>query len=143
MTVINRSETAGDGAIRRALIELVVPSQSAAALSFGCKLYKHRSVQRSGQQMKFPQIYCKRISCRSGFIEVLPNIHPGHIKLEVRNIGPDFNHSEADVSVPDEAVTGNPIQLDIGEARRLTELLAVVIEVADNHRRKVRAKELT
>ena len=36
--------------------------------------------------MQFPKIHCKSISYRSGFIEVVPNIHPGHVNIEVWNL---------------------------------------------------------
>lgn len=89
--------------------------------------------------MKFPQIYCNDISYRSGFVEVLPNIHRGHINLEVWNLHPDFRHSEADASIADasirdEAVTANTeIELNISQARRLIELLSVAIEAAEQN----------
>lgn len=84
--------------------------------------------------MEFPRIYCRNISYRSGFIEVLPNIHPGHVNIEVWNIHPDSSQPGADIrdgSVSDEDVIGNTeIELSIAQAKELVELLSRAIEAA-------------
>lgn len=85
--------------------------------------------------MEPSRIYCKSISYRAGFIEVAPNIHQGHINVEVWNIHPDFDKPTADIrdgSVPDEDVTGNTeIELDVAQARQLVELLKLAIDAAE------------
>jgi hypothetical protein len=84
--------------------------------------------------MEFTRICCRNISYRSGFIEVLPNLHPGHINIEVWNIHPDFRQPAADIrdgSIPDKDITGNTeIELDIEQAKKLVELLNHAIGVA-------------
>lgn len=85
--------------------------------------------------MAFTRICCRNISYRSGFVEVLPNIHPGHINIEVWNIHPDFSQPAADIgddSIPDEDVTGNTeIELDIEQAKKLVALLNRAIGAAE------------
>lgn len=85
--------------------------------------------------MKVSRIYCKGISYRAGFIEVVPNIHQRYINVEMWNIHPDFNSPTADIrdgSAPDEDVTGNvELELDVAQARQLVALLNLAIEAAE------------
>lgn len=87
--------------------------------------------------MQFPKIYCNSVSYRSGFIEVRPDIHPGHVNLEVWNLHPDHNQRAVDIAddnIADADVTGNTeMELDVMQAKELVRLLNLAIEaVADN-----------
>ena len=86
-------------------------------------------------QMKSPQIYCKSIPYRSGLIEVLPNVHAGHVNIEVWNLHPDCNYAPTDIrdgSISDEDVIGHTeIELDIAQAKTLVALLQLAIEAAE------------
>ena len=89
--------------------------------------------------MEFTRICCGNISYRSGFVEVLPNIHPGHINIEVWNIHPDFRQPAADIgdgAIPAEDITGNTeIELDIEQTKKLVELLNRAIGAAEKQTR--------
>jgi len=84
--------------------------------------------------MKFPRIYCRSIPYRSGFVEVRPNIHDGHINIEIWNLHPDHDQHAVDISdscIADVDVTGNTeIELDIAQALELVRLLGDAIKLA-------------
>lgn len=82
--------------------------------------------------MQFPKIYCNSASYRSGVIEVRPDIHPGHVNLEVWNFHPDHDRRAADIADAD--VVGNTeMELDVMQAKELVRLLNLAIEaVAGN-----------
>lgn len=86
--------------------------------------------------MQLPKIYCKSVSYRSGFVEVRPNIHPGHVNIEVWNLHPNHDRrvtGVADDCISDDDVTGNTeIELDIIQAKELVRLLSIAIEAAES-----------
>ena len=86
--------------------------------------------------MRLPKIHCKSISYRSGFIEVVPNIHPGHVNIEVWNLHPDYDRSARDIAderIADTDVIGNTeIELDLHQAKELVRLLGMAIAAAEN-----------
>jgi hypothetical protein len=86
--------------------------------------------------MQFPKIHCKSISYRSGFIEVVPNIHPGHVNIEVWNLHPDYDRRARDIAdecIADTDVIGNAeIELDLHQAKELVRLLGMAISAAEN-----------
>jgi hypothetical protein len=85
--------------------------------------------------MQFPKICCKSVSYRSGFVEVRPNVHPGHVNIEVWNLQPNHDQRATDLAddcIGDGDVTGNTeIELDIIQAKELVRLLSVAIEAAE------------
>jgi len=85
--------------------------------------------------MEFPKIYCKSVPYRSGFVEVRPNIHSGHINIEIWNLHPDHEQQAADIAdsgISDAAITGNTeIELNIAQAKELIRLLGRAIEAAE------------
>ena len=86
--------------------------------------------------MQLPKIYCKSVSYRSGFVEVRPNVHPGHVNIEVWNLHPDQDQRATDIAddcIGDADVTGNTeIELEITQAKELVRLLSVAIEAAES-----------
>jgi hypothetical protein len=87
--------------------------------------------------MEFPKIYCNNVSYRSGFVEVIPNVHPGHVNVEVWNLHPDHDRRTTDIAdnyIADTDVTGNTeIELNIIQAKALVRLLTMAIEAAENN----------
>jgi hypothetical protein len=87
--------------------------------------------------MQSPKIYCNSVSYRSGFVQVLPNVHSGHINLEVWNLHPDHDKRAIDITdvcLADADVTANTeIELDVAQAKELVRLLSVAIEAAKIH----------
>jgi len=78
------------------------------------------------------KIKCNAISYRKGFIEVLPEIHPGCINIETWEIqskfdldGVDFEDSQ----LPDSAFVANTeIEMGLPEAKQLVAVLLKAIE---------------
>lgn len=85
--------------------------------------------------MESKQIKCTGVPYRQGWVEIVPNIHQGHVNLEAWSVVPevDMSLSSVDIaSVPDAAVTGNvEVELSIAEARQLVVTLQAAIEVAE------------
>lgn len=81
------------------------------------------------------RLRCTGVPYRQGFIEVVPNIHPGHVNIEVWNLRSDVEISGSepgDPSIPDEAYVGNTeIELSVSEAERLIDLLRDAIREAE------------
>lgn len=79
-------------------------------------------------------IKCNGIAYRKGFIEVIGQIHPGHINLEVWGIAPDFNIDNLTIrtgSIPDGAVTGNvELELSIAQTKALITRLEAAVAAA-------------
>lgn len=86
--------------------------------------------------MDFPKIHCKNIPYRSGFVEVRPNMHSGHINIEIWNLDPGYDRDATDVSddrLSDTDVTSNTeIELDIAQALELIRLLNAAVAAARN-----------
>jgi len=85
--------------------------------------------------MRFPKLYCKGVPYRAGFVEVSPNIHPGHINLEIWNLDPDHDQRVTDIGDDcsvDTDVTGNTeIELDLAQAKELVRLLGMAIDAVE------------
>jgi hypothetical protein len=85
--------------------------------------------------MKLPKIHCKSVSYRCGFVEVRPNVHPGHVNVEIWSLHPGYDRRVTDIAddcICDGDVTGNAeIELDIIQAKELVRLLVVAIEAAE------------
>lgn len=86
--------------------------------------------------MQLPKIYCKSVLYRSGFIEVRPNIHPGHVNIEIWNLHPDHDRQATDIAddcIGDADVTSSTeIEMELVQAKELVWLLSVAIEAAEN-----------
>jgi hypothetical protein len=86
--------------------------------------------------MNFPKIHCKNIPHRSGFVEVRPNIHSGHINIEIWNLEPGYDRDATDVTddrLSDADITSNTeIELDIPQALELIRLLSSAVAAAGN-----------
>jgi hypothetical protein len=87
--------------------------------------------------MQYSKIYCNGVSYRSGFVEVLPNIHPGHVNIEVWNLHPDHDRRSTDISddcISDADVTGNTeIELNVTQAKELVRQLKAAIEAVESN----------
>lgn len=87
--------------------------------------------------MELPKIYCKSISYRSGFVEVRPNVHPGHVNIEVWNLRPDHDRGAVDIAgnliADDDVISDTEIELDIIQAKELVRLLSLAIEAAESN----------
>lgn len=85
--------------------------------------------------MQFPKIYCNSVSYRAGFVEVRPNIHPGHVNIEIWNLHPHHDRRVTDIAdecIADTDVTGNTeIELDLVQAKELVRLIGMAIEAAE------------
>jgi len=79
--------------------------------------------------MDFPKIRCKDVSYRSGFIEVNPGIHDGHVNLEIWNTAPDRVSMIVDEgSLTDEDVVAvTEIELSVPQTRELIRQLQLAI----------------
>jgi hypothetical protein len=69
---------------------------------------------------------------RQGWVEVVPNVHAGHVNLEAWSVAPEVDMSVPSVtlsSLPDEAVTDNvEIELTVAQAKQLIVFLQTAIE---------------
>jgi hypothetical protein len=79
--------------------------------------------------MDFPKIHCKDVSYRSGFVEVSPGIHDGHVNIEIWNVHPDRAPMiEDEVSLIDLDVVGvTEIELSVPQAKELVRQLQLAI----------------
>lgn len=77
------------------------------------------------------KIRCNSIGYRQGFIEILPNIHQGHINIEAWWVHPETDISNIDISddqISDESVEGNTeLEMSIDQAEQLIALLQAAI----------------
>lgn len=82
------------------------------------------------------RLNCDSIAYRQGYLEVRPNIHPGHVNLEVWNISPDVGISGKaldEVSGQDGAVVGNvEIEMTLDKAKELVRALQQCIDQAES-----------
>ena len=87
--------------------------------------------------MDYPKIHCSNIPYRSGFLQVRPNIHPGHVNVEIWSLHPAYDRAATDITdkrISDAEVTGNTeIELDAAQARELVrQLTAAINSLADD-----------
>ncbi len=77
------------------------------------------------------RIQCNDIAYRQGYIEILPNIHEGHINIETWMVAPENSMSNRDVDfdlLRDDQFIGNTeIEMSIENAERLVRLLQAAI----------------
>ena len=77
------------------------------------------------------RIECRTVSYRSGFIEVIPNIHPDCVNLELWNINPEKAPPGCDIRddpFPEDAVSASvELELSLAEARQLISVLEAAI----------------
>ena len=78
------------------------------------------------------KIKCNVVSYRKGFIEVIPEIHPGCINIETWEIQSEINLEGIDFGdgqLPDSAFSANTeIEMGLPEAKQLVALLISAIE---------------
>jgi len=83
-----------------------------------------------------PQIKCRGVPYRQGWIEVCANVHARHVNVEAWNVAPEVgmsNPSVALTSVPDEAVAGNvELELTVAQAKQLVVALQNAIAAAEH-----------
>lgn len=86
--------------------------------------------------MQLPKIYCKSVPYRSGFVEFRPNVHAGHVNIEVWNLHPEHDRRAGDITdecICEADVTSNTeVELEITQAKELVRLLSVAIEAAES-----------
>lgn len=82
--------------------------------------------------MVMQKIRCNGVRYRQGFLEVLPNVHPEHINLEIWNIHPERDISTVSLesaSISDDSIIANAeIELSLQQANALVEMLQVAIQ---------------
>ncbi len=87
----------------------------------------------SGQKIR-----CASVDYRQGFIEVLPDVHPGTVNLEVWQVrsGLDLTGLELhDERLRDSDIVANvELELSADEARRLVDGLTLAIARLENRR---------
>jgi hypothetical protein len=82
------------------------------------------------------RVRCTGVPYRQGWVEVLSNIHAGHVNLEAWNVAPEVDMSVPSItlsSVPEEAVTDNvEVELTVAQAKQLIVLLQTAIEATEH-----------
>jgi len=79
--------------------------------------------------MDFPKIHCKDISYRSGFVDVNPGVHDGHVNLEIWNVDPDRSSKiVAEGSLTDDDVVAvTEIELSVTQTKELIRQLQLAL----------------
>lgn len=79
--------------------------------------------------MDFPNIHCKDITYRSGFVEVTPGIHDDHVNLEIWNIDPDRASMivDEDSLADEDVIAATEIELSVLQTKELIRQLQLAI----------------
>lgn len=92
---------------------------------------------RRFRAMSTTKIRFNDVNYRQGFVEVLPNIHPGMVNIETWSIHPDVDISgqQLEGSLYDDHVIGHTeIELSVSEARALAEGILKAVTLIEEGR---------